>query len=238
MKIFKYLAVSVAVAFIISFTANAQYLPGTIDMMPSMNATTTNAITAARNRILSGNSRPMTPAERAEVNRNKAIEQRGMQIIKSGKANNTFIPSLAGSKLILENLTWDKDGPQDGAGRIHLVQSWISQFNGLMRQNQLTVNDVADGVVLAHALSYMATYDRNLNPQELKQYQINKRNEFLQAAFFQGYSDPSKQQFYENYAILAIQAINYRLQAKQEANKMKREQLVEKAKRFAQGLLN
>ncbi len=56
MKIFKRLMISVAVALSLNITANAQLSPGMIDMMPSINATSINAITEARTRILSGNS--------------------------------------------------------------------------------------------------------------------------------------------------------------------------------------
>lgn len=227
MSIFKYLAACSVLAIGINITVKAQYIPGTVDMMPSINATTTNAITEARTRILSGNSSATSAAER-----------RGAQRIKAGKASLEFTPTYAGTVALVKDMDFYPESPQDVPGQVKMIQAYVGQFNQLMTKAGYKVNNVTDGLIFSYALAYVVYYGEKPDAVTLNQWRQSWSEESLRDAHFQSLPDSIKQYRYEDRAFMAMQAVEEKIKFKTAKTKQEKELLNERAMAHAKYILD
>ena len=227
MKRFEYvIALSIALLGV-SATASAQMQPGMIDMTPSMNARVTNM---------------NSDLAMAEYNRRNAgkrteeLEAKGKLIIQAGKATTMFVPTVAGTKWLAGDLTWEKEYPTLEL-QVGYIQKYVRAFNVLMSKRGFTPNDYADGFAFAYALAYAARYDKEMNKSELEKLRANVRRDTLTSPGYQGSSNEGKQWTYERNAVFATQAAEKRALARQATNQADRQKYEELASQNAEVVL-
>ena len=166
------------------------------------------------------------------------IEQAGAAKIKAGKATTNFTATRAGREALVKSLTFGAGKPQTLEGQVALVQKYVNWFNKLAAQNGVEVNDYADGTAFAHALSYAAYNNKDLDNRTFEQMRKGFRQQLLNDNFFQGDTDAAKQYTYEIHAQFAMQAAEQRAKARRATSDAERNDFEEKAKRYASFVLN
>lgn len=167
----------------------------------------------------------------------RRTKQIGAAKIQAGKATTRFTPSQRGTEYTVEMMTYPESNTQTLAQKIRAVQESMKHFNATVTDSGMTVNDYADGLLVAYALAYEAYYDKKKNPQELKAMLAASRAAILEDAFYQGTEDWKKQKVYESYGLTAVDAMNYRIQARNAKNARERTMYEEKAREYAAPIL-
>ncbi|MEP6925677.1 MAG: hypothetical protein ABI954_14520, partial [Pyrinomonadaceae bacterium] len=167
------------------------------------------------------------------------IEERGAQIIRSGKATTRFVPSLAGTQAATKKLYFDpKLGePQDLAGQVKYVRGCVARFNQLMTKAGYTPNDFADGDAMTYAIVYEAKYDRQADAQKLESIRNNSRRSILSSPYGQGMPSAIKQANYDFLATIAMQAYDFRIKARNAGSAAERREAEKEAQRFADSII-
>jgi hypothetical protein len=213
-------AISGVVAFAVFAVtpSGAQQLPGMIDMMPNMNATSNAAIGTLRTKIL-------------------ARERAGRRRIKAGKATTTFTPSPAGTKLALARMNFnDPEDPKTPEAQMAYFRGQVREFNRRMSGYGLRPNDLADGYTMAHALSYEAYHGKRLPDAQRKANRADIRQLVLTGEGFQGMTDAEREELYGMYAAASVYAIECRERAEKTSDPKEKAALIARAQRNAKSL--
>ncbi len=203
--------------------AQVIYNTGGTEMLNTMMNNTMNTI---RTKDLTD---PMTVGARLQAGKAK---------IKAGKATTSFTPTSAGTATLVKTLTFESHVPQDFAGQVRFVEGYIKLFNKLAAQNGITANDYADGTAFAQALAYAAYHDRDMEKADFERLRKSYREYLLKDVSFQGSSDADRQSTYDLYALLAAQAVEQRARARRTTDASERQAFTDKAKYFAEMLLD
>lgn len=73
---------------------------------------------------------------------------------------------------------------------------------------------------------------------ELEKFRKEMRQNFLTNPDYQGLSDNNKQYVYEQNALMAMQAVEFRAKARRAAREAERQDFIEKARRYASFMLD
>jgi hypothetical protein len=166
-----------------------------------------------------------------------ATRNRGLAKIKSGKATTTFVHSSDIYRYILDYIIFDETEPKTESGRMKLLQEQVSRFEARMVKAGFKVNDSNDAAIFACMLSYEAYHDQKLTPAMLEkfhQYHQLARQNYLNDARFQGSLEQEKEKLYILDAIMSIQAIESREEARAARTSAARQEADEKAKHHAE----
>lgn len=190
----------VGLSLCLSTSAQAQLMPGMIDMMPSINTTFNNIQNTLRNEALSRDR------EEDEEVRRRAIL--GQSLIESGKATTLFASTLAGTQNLAANIPWHGTLKDDKPGQLKHLQKLIADFKLRLKSNNFLSNDYADARALAVAINYEIFKGEKVTAAQLQALRKQYRGYYLQDVYFQGTPSSEKQFSVERLIFLTLEDVN------------------------------